>query len=99
MAVSRNDLARKFSQMKNIKLKEALEIIDAFFEEVTEQLTQGFELKFSRFGKFKLQDKSARIGRNPLTGKEYPIQARRTAVFDAAVQFREQLTNAHLKET
>ena len=52
-----------------------------FFEEVRSALEAGENVKLSGFGNFELRDKSERPGRNPKTGEEIPITARRVVTF------------------
>ena len=55
--------------------------MDCFFEEIRDSLANGEQVKLSGFGNFDLRDKSQRPGRNPKTGEEIPITARRVVTF------------------
>ncbi|MCL4144863.1 UNVERIFIED_CONTAM: hypothetical protein GTU68_064239 [Idotea baltica] len=61
--------------------REAKELVEMFFEEVRSALEAGENVKLSGFGNFELRDKSERPGRNPKTGEEIPISARRVVTF------------------
>ena len=61
--------------------REAKELVEMFFEEVRAALEAGDNVKLSGFGNFELRDKSERPGRNPKTGEEIPITARRVVTF------------------
>ena len=61
--------------------REAKELVEMFFEEVRAALEAGENVKLSGFGNFELRDKSERPGRNPKTGEEIPITARRVVTF------------------
>ena len=61
--------------------REAKELVEMFFEEVRAALESGENVKLSGFGNFELRDKSERPGRNPKTGEEIPITARRVVTF------------------
>ena len=61
--------------------REAKELVEAFFEEVRLALEEGEEVKLSGFGNFTLRNKKQRPGRNPKTGEEIPISARRVVTF------------------
>jgi integration host factor subunit alpha len=63
------------------RLFEDLELVEAFFEEVRASLEAGQQVKLSGFGNFDLRDKNQRPGRNPKTGEEIPITARRVVTF------------------
>ena len=61
--------------------REALELVDTFFEDMWVSLAGGEQVKLSGFGNFDLRDKNQRPGRNPKTGEEIPISARRVVTF------------------
>jgi integration host factor subunit alpha len=64
-----------------IDRREAKALVELFFEEIKDSLEQGKAVKISGFGKFELRDKTSRPGRNPKTGEEVPITARRVVTF------------------
>jgi integration host factor subunit alpha len=55
--------------------------LKCFFEEIRTALVKGEQVKLSGFGNFELRDKGERPGRNPKTGEEIPITARRVVTF------------------
>ena len=61
--------------------REARELVDSFYEELRLSLASGEQVKLSGFGNFDLRDKNQRPGRNPKTGEEIPITARRVVTF------------------
>jgi integration host factor subunit alpha len=61
--------------------REARELVDSFFEDLRAALAVGEQVKLSGFGNFDLRDKNKRPGRNPKTGEEIPITARRVVTF------------------
>jgi integration host factor subunit alpha len=61
--------------------REAKELVEMFFEEIRGALEEGDQVKLSGFGNFELRDKNERPGRNPKTGEEIPITARRVVTF------------------
>lgn len=61
--------------------REAKDLVDLFFETIRQSLEQGEQVKLSGFGNFELRDKGERPGRNPKTGEEIPISARRVVTF------------------
>ena len=63
---------------------DAKEIVELFFEEIRSTLEKGEQIKISGFGNFQLRDKPQRPGRNPKTGEEVPISARRVVTFHAS---------------
>ena len=88
MALTKAELADHLYEVLGLSKREAREIIDAFFDEIIEALVQGNNVKISGFGNFKLRDKNARPGRNPKTGKEVEISARRVVTFRAGQKLR-----------
>lgn len=63
-------------------------LVDVFFAQIAQHLASGNEVKLSGFGNFELKDKKARPGRNPKTGEEIPVDARRVVTFKAGQKFR-----------
>ncbi len=74
-------MAENLFEELGLNKREAKELVEAFFEEVRLALEEGEEVKLSGFGNFILRDKSQRPGRNPKTGEEIPITARRVVTF------------------
>ena len=68
-------------QPVNKQMPEARELVDMYFEELRASLAVGEQVKLSGFGNFDLRDKKERPGRNPKTGQEIPICARRVVTF------------------
>ena len=71
-------------KVSNVTKNDAKEIVELFFEEIRSTLARGEEIKISGFGNFQLRDKPQRPGRNPKTGEEVPITARRVVTFHAS---------------
>lgn len=80
-ALTKADLAEKLFEELGLNKREAKEIVEIFFEEIRGSLSQNQNVKLSGFGNFDLRDKSQRPGRNPKTGEEIPITARRVVTF------------------
>ena len=81
MALTKADMAENLFEELGLNKREAKELVEAFFEEVRLALEEGEEVKLSGFGNFVLRDKNQRPGRNPKTGEEIPITARRVVTF------------------
>ena len=81
MALTKADMAEKLYEELGLNKREAKEVVEMFFEEVRAALESGNQLKLSGFGNFDLRDKNKRPGRNPKTGEEIPITARRVVTF------------------
>jgi integration host factor subunit alpha len=80
-ALTKADMAEKLFQELGLNKREAKELVEMFFEEVRASLETNRQVKLSGFGNFDLRDKSQRPGRNPKTGEEIPITARRVVTF------------------
>ena len=65
-----------------------------FFEEIRAALESGEQVKLSGFGNFELRTKGQRPGRNPKTGEEIPIKARRVVSFKPGQKFKSRVENA-----
>lgn len=81
MALTKADLAERLFEEVGLNKREAKELVECFFEEIRTALESGTPVKLSGFGNFDLRDKNQRPGRNPKTGEEIPISARRVVTF------------------
>lgn len=88
MALTKADIAENLFRTLGLNKREAKEIVELFFEEVRFALERGEIVKLSGFGNFNLRDKKQRPGRNPKTGKEIPITARRVVTFRAGQKLK-----------
>ena len=80
-ALTKADLAEMLFDELGLNKREAKEIVESFFEEIRSSLESNELVKLSGFGNFELRDKNTRPGRNPKTGEEIPISARRVVTF------------------
>lgn len=81
MALTKAEMAETLFEELGLNKREAKELVDLFFEEIRLALSRGQQIKLSGFGNFDLRDKNQRPGRNPKTGEEIPITARRVVTF------------------
>lgn len=88
MALTKADLAENLFNVLGLNKREAKEIVELIFEEIRMALERGEAIKLSGFGNFILRDKKQRPGRNPKTGQEIPITARRVVTFKAGQKLR-----------
>lgn len=96
MALTKADLAEHLFTVLGLNKREAKELVELFFEEIRHCLAKGEEVKLSGFGNFNLRDKSERPGRNPKTGEDIPITARRVVTFRAGHKLKSRVEN-HVK--
>ena len=80
-ALTKADMAEKLFEELGLNKREAKELVESLFDEIRESLENDEQVKLSGFGNFDLRDKSERPGRNPKTGEEIPISARRVVTF------------------
>ena len=81
MTLTKADFAGSLFEQLGLDRREAKALVELFFEEIKDSLEQGKPVKISGFGKFELRDKTTRPGRNPKTGEDIPIAARRVVTF------------------
>jgi len=81
MALTKADMAERLFEELGLNKREAKELVELFFEEIRVALENERQVKLSGFGNFDLREKNERPGRNPKTGEEIPISARRVVTF------------------
>ncbi len=88
MTLTKAELADILFDQVGFNKREAKDMVESFFEEVRLALERGESVKLSGFGNFQLRDKPQRPGRNPKTGEEIPISARRVVTFHASQKLK-----------
>ncbi len=88
MTLTKADLADLLFEKVGLNKREAKDMVESFFEEVRLALEDGKGVKLSGFGNFQLREKPQRPGRNPKTGEEIPITARRVVTFHASQKLK-----------
>jgi len=88
MSLTKAEIADRLFEEVGLNKREAKEFVDAYFEAIREALERGENVKLSGFGNFQLREKNQRPGRNPKTGKEIPISARRVVTFRPGQKLR-----------
>jgi integration host factor subunit alpha len=86
--LTKAELADLLFEKVGFNKREAKDMVESFFEEVRTALERGEGVKLSGFGNFQLRDKPQRPGRNPKTGEEIPITARRVVTFHASQKLK-----------
>lgn len=100
MAITKADLANALFNELGLNKREAKEFVELFFEKIRGALEEGSSVKLSGFGNFGVRKKNSRPGRNPKTGEEIPISARRVVTFKASQKLKDRVaSNAdHLRQ-
>lgn len=88
MALTKAEISEQLYNELGLNKREAKVLVDLFFEGIKTDLAQGRPVKLSRFGNFGLIDKGIRPGRNPKTGEEVAITARRVVTFKAGQKLK-----------
>ena len=92
-ALTKADLAEMLFEELGLNKREAKEIVEMFYSEISHALENNDSVKLSGFGNFELRDKSSRPGRNPKTGEEIPISARRVVTFKPGQKLKARVEN------
>jgi integration host factor subunit alpha len=86
--LTKAELAEMLFERVGLNKREAKDMVETFFDEIRGALERGESVKLSGFGNFQLRDKPQRPGRNPKTGEEIPISARRVVTFHASQKLK-----------
>lgn len=90
-ALSKAELAELLIEKGHMSRQDARVLVDNFFETVRQALERGHHVKLSGFGNFILRDKKQRPGRNPKTGEEIPVSARRVVTFKPGMKLKKRI--------
>ncbi|MFC0348339.1 integration host factor subunit alpha [Undibacterium danionis] len=93
--LTKAELAELLFEQVGLNKREAKDMVETFFGEIRDALERGAEVKLSGFGNFQLRDKPQRPGRNPKTGEEIPITARRVVTFHASQKLKNMVDDLH----
>jgi integration host factor subunit alpha len=93
--LTKAELAELLFDNVGLNKREAKDMVEAFFEVIRDALENGDSVKLSGFGNFQLRDKPQRPGRNPKTGEEIPITARRVVTFHASQKLKGMVEEAN----
>ena len=89
MTLTKSDIVEELNDKIGLNKREAKELVDSFYENIKTLLSQGHVVKLSGFGNFQLKNKSSRPGRNPRTGENVEITARRVVTFRSGQKLKE----------
>jgi integration host factor subunit alpha len=90
-ALTKAHLAELLFEKIGLNKRESKDMLDAFFDLISDSLVEGKDVKISGFGNFQIRTKAPRPGRNPRTGEAIPIQARRVVTFHASHKLKDQI--------
>ena len=92
--VTRNTLVEALNQEVGLSKNECAELLEDFLRAITDRLAEGTTVKIANFGSFSIRHKGARLGRNPKTGEEATISARRVVVFRPAQKLKHRVNHS-----
>ena len=81
MALTKAEVAEHLFEKVGLSKRDAKDMVEIFFEQIRETLESGEQVKLSGFGNFDIRQKKERPGRNPKTGEDIPISARKVVTF------------------
>jgi integration host factor subunit alpha len=88
MALTKADISEQLFQDVGLTKRESKEIVELYFKQLAKALQNGNQVKLSGYGNYELHDKNERPGRNPKTGEEIPVSARRVVTFRSGQKLR-----------
>jgi integration host factor subunit alpha len=91
--MTKNDIIQKVHNQLGYSKKDATILVEQVFEIIKENLTHGEKIKISGFGSFVVKEKQAQKGRNPQTGEEIEIGARKVLTFKPSQVLRKDLNS------
>jgi len=91
--MTKADLIEKIYQEVAPTKKDSAELVEMTFELIKSTLENGKSVQLSGFGKFVIRDKKSRMGRNPQTGQEMVISARRVLTFKPSHVLKDRINN------
>jgi len=94
--ITRADLAESVFRKVGLSRTESATLVEMVIEEICDAIVRGETVKLSSFATFQVRDKNERIGRNPKTGEEVPISARRVMTFKASHVLKKRILDAHV---
>ena len=92
--LTRADISEALYAGIGLSRAECYEIVDSLITTMSDAFVRGSDVKISGFGTFQIREKNARIGRNPKTGVEVPIDARKVLTFRASQKMRDRIISA-----
>ncbi len=91
-ALTKANMSEMLYEQVGLNKRDAKEMVEVFFEVISQKLMTGEDVKICGFGNFQVRTKSPRPGRNPRTGEFVPIKARRVVTFHASQKLKEQIS-------
>ncbi len=97
--VTRNTLVEALIQEVGLPKTDCAELLEDVLRMITDCLAEGTTVKIAKFGSFSVRHKGTRAGRNPKTGEEVPISARRVVVFTPGKKLKHRVNHSEDPQT
>jgi len=91
MTVTKIEIINMLNEHIGLPKNGCIRIVESFFDIIKSELEKGSPVKISEFGKWTVRSKKERIGRNPKTGKNATIRARKVVTFKPSAVLRDKL--------
>ena len=95
MALTKDDIAKALADGRGYPRNQSVELIETLLELIKSALASGEDVLISGFGKFCVKTKRERRGRNPATGEDMMLEARKVVTFKWSGQLRDKINNQH----
>ncbi|SDY54145.1 integration host factor subunit alpha [Citreimonas salinaria] len=96
--LTRMDLSEAVFREVGLSRNESADLVESVLQHMSDALVQGEQVKISSFGTFSVRDKAARMGRNPKTGEEVPIQPRRVLTFRPSHLMKDRVADGNRRQ-
>ena len=93
MALTKDDIAKALVKETGCQLNQSVEMIETLLELIKFTLASGEDVLISGFGKFCVKTKRERRGRNPATGEDMMLEARKVVTFKCSGQLKKKINN------
>ena len=97
MTITKALLSDSVYNHSNFQKKQSIQIVDSILEIIKRTLSSGEDVMITRFGKFIVNEKDSRKGRNPQTGSDLQLDARRVVIFKCSGILRKKLNKKRKK--
>jgi integration host factor subunit alpha len=93
MSLTKDDIVKALAKENGFQKKRTIEIVETLLELIKSSLASGDDVLISGFGKFCAKEKRERRGRNPATGEDMMLAARRVVTFKCSGQLKKKINN------
>jgi integration host factor subunit alpha len=94
MSLTKDDIVKALAKANGFPLNQTVDMVETLLELIKSTLASGEDVLISGFGKFCVNEKHQRRGRNPATGEDMILAARRVVTFKCSGQLREKINKS-----